>query len=142
MTFSIPDYQTAKSRPMAPRARVLLVDEDFRDLEQYRSILLQQGYEVRVTSSYADAEQSLRKETFDFVLVGQGSSAFEGRTVVERALESDRQIPVVVLARCLDIGCYLEAMQLGATDYLEKPLTPAEISRLIETHLRAQRVAA
>ena len=142
MAYLIPNHQVMESGAIPPRARVLLVDEDFRDLEYYRSILLQRGYEVRVIGSYSEAEQCLRKEVFDFVIVGQGSNAFEGRPVVERALEIDRHTPVVVLARCLYISCYLEAMQLGATDYIEKPLTPLEISRLIETHLRTPHMVA
>jgi len=46
---------------------------------------------------------------------------FEGRLLVERAIEIDRNLPVVVLTECLDMGYYLEAMQLGAADYVEKP---------------------
>jgi len=47
---------------------------------------------------------------------------FEGRLLVERAIEIDRNLPVVVLTECLVMGYYLEAMQLGAADYVEKPL--------------------
>jgi DNA-binding NtrC family response regulator len=34
------------------------------------------------------------------------------------------------------MGCYLEAMQLGAVDYVEKPLTPGEIEHLITTYFQ------
>ena len=34
------------------------------------------------------------------------------------------------------MNCYLEAMQLGAVDYVEKPLRPDEVARLVETHVR------
>jgi FixJ family two-component response regulator len=40
-----------------------------------------------------------------------------------------------VVARCLDIQCYLEAMELGAVDYLERP-EPDEIGWMLETQLR------
>jgi DNA-binding response OmpR family regulator len=46
--------------------------------------------------------------------------------------------PVVVLTRCLEMSCYLEAMQLGAVDYLEKPLPPAEFERLVTAHCQPQ----
>ena len=58
---------------------------------------------------------------FDFVIVSQGSPAFETHPLVELTLARNRHTPVVVLARCLEMNCYLEAMQLGAADYLEKP---------------------
>ena len=38
------------------------------------------------------------------------------------------------LARCLDITCYLEAMQLGAADYLADPITSAEMERVLRNH--------
>jgi FixJ family two-component response regulator len=69
----------------------------------------------------------------DFVIVNQGSPAFEARELVERVLARNRRTPVVVLTHSLDMGCYLEAMQLGAADYLEKPLSPADLERLVTT---------
>jgi FixJ family two-component response regulator len=71
-------------------------------------------------------------EDFDFAIVDQGGTSFEGRCVLERAAETHRTIPIVVVARCLDIRCYLEAMELGAVDYLERP-KPDDIGRVLET---------
>jgi len=122
--------------------KVLLVDEDYGDLRHYAEILEQQGYEVRMCASYDEGAQCLDCEPFDFVVVSQGSRAFEGRALVERVVMVDRHIPVLVLARCADMNCYLEAMQLGAVDYLEKPLTPSELARVVETHLRPRQMAA
>ena len=120
----------------AAKLRFLLVDEDHNDREYHRALLEKQGYKVCVSNSYREAARCLEDESFDFILVGQGTSAFEGRCVVERALSLDQRRPVVVLSRCLDIDCYLEAMQLGAVDYLEKPVSPAEMARVVRTHLR------
>ena len=55
-------------------------------------------------------------------MVSQGSPSFEGREILERAIEMDRRMPVLVLARCLDMRYYIDAMYLGARDYFEKPL--------------------
>ena len=120
----------------AAKLQFLLVDEDHDDLEYYRALLEEQGYRVCASDSYEGATRSLEDAPFDFILVGQGSSAFEGRRVVERALSLEQRRPVVILSRCLDMDCYLEAMQLGAADYLEKPVDPAELARVIITHRR------
>jgi FixJ family two-component response regulator len=66
--------------------------------------------------------------------VSQGSPAFETRNLVQLTLARDRHKPVVVLTRCLEMKCYLDAMQLGAADYVEKPLTPREFERVVKTH--------
>ena len=55
---------------------------------------------------------------------------------MKRVIEIDRRLPVLVLTECLDMDSYLEAMQLGAVDYVEKPLRPDEVARLVETHVR------
>ncbi len=141
MTPRISNPQTAERLQLVPR-KVLVVDEDVRDLHYYSAILRQQGYEVRACASYAEGALCLKTELFDFIVVSQGSRAFEGRSVLERAIEISRRTPVVVLTACLDMGCYLEAMQLGAVDYVEKPVVASEIARLLETHLRPRSAAA
>lgn len=97
-------------------------------------VLRRMGFEVKPFTNYQDASHCLEEETPDFVFVNQGSTAFEAREVVQRALARNRRTPVVVLAQSLDMGCYLEAMQLGAVDYVEKPLAPAEMENLVTTH--------
>jgi DNA-binding NtrC family response regulator len=133
-----------KEPQTADKLRFLLVDEDHNDLEYYRTLLEKQGYIACVADSYESAVRSLEDESFDFILVGQGTSAFEGRCVVEQALDLDRRRPVIVLTRCLDMDCYLEAMQLGAADYLEKPVSPSEMARVVSTHMqpKAQQAGA
>ncbi len=128
--------------PFLTRRKVLLVDEDFKDLQNYAAILERQGYEVRTCATYAEGVGCLGGESFDFIIVSQGSRAFEGRTLLERILTIDRRTPVLVLTRCVDMGCYLEAMQMGAVDYLEKPLRPSDLTRVVMTHLRPQTIAA
>jgi len=122
-------------RPYASR-KVLLVDPNSRDLEYYRSVLLGQGHAVRACASYTEGTLLLNRSSFDLIIVNQGSRNFEGRLLVERAIEIDRHMPVLVLTECLDMGCYLEAMQLGAADYVEKPLSGDNLGRLVETHVR------
>lgn len=131
----------SKNLPLVHR-KILLVDENVRDLKYYTAILQWQGHEVRSFFSYGEGWLALNQERFDFVIVSQGSRQFEGRALVQHAIEIERRLPVLVLTDCLDMGCYLEAMQLGAADYLEKPILPSEIARLIETHIRPYNVAA
>ena len=56
--------------------------------------------------------------------------------MLARANQIDRGLPVLVVAWCLDMPCYLEAMQLGAVDYLAEPVTVQELRRAVDTHLR------
>ncbi|HEV2492188.1 MAG TPA: response regulator [Terriglobia bacterium] len=133
---------TTQRPPLARLVRILLVDEDSTDRDYYRNVLEGQGYQVRTCPSFGDALQRLLSEKFDFVVMDQGSDRFEWRAVVEHAAGPDRRTPVLVLARSHDMVRYLEAMQLGAVDYLEKPLSASQLSRVVKTHLLNRTVAA
>jgi len=124
------------------RRRLLLVDEDLDDLAYYAAILQHQGYEVRSIPSYKDGAAWVGREDFDLILVGQGTCNFEGRSVLARAVERDRHNPVLVLTRSIDMPSYLEAMQLGALDYMEKPIPPSEIGPLVRKYLRTRPASA
>jgi DNA-binding NtrC family response regulator len=127
---------TSVGRRAYANRKVLLVDPNSKDLEYYRSVLLGQGHSVRACASYIEGALLVKRNSFDLIIVNQGSRDFEGRVLVERAVEIDRHMPVLVLTDCLDIGCYLEAMQLGAADYVEKPLRADEVARLVATHVQ------
>jgi two-component system response regulator (stage 0 sporulation protein F) len=121
-----------------PKAKLLVVDEDFGDMCEYCEILRRADHEVHCVSSYAEGVACLDGRPIDLVIVSQGSPAFEGRRVVERAIEKASHTPILVLARSVDMNGYLEAMQLGAFDYLEKPISAKEILKLVGTHVRSR----
>jgi DNA-binding response OmpR family regulator len=123
------------TEPLLPGdwARILLVNNDPQDLAYYRKILQNLGCQVRASSSFAEGVECLGCEPFDLIILDQGSGRFEGQEVLTQAMEVDVELRVLVLARSYDKGCHLKAMQSGALDYLEGPLSTAEIVALLET---------
>ena len=57
-----------KPKPKPPRSRILVVDDEPSVLLTYRMILEQQGYEVRVAASSAEAKKSIEQEDIDLLL--------------------------------------------------------------------------
>jgi DNA-binding NtrC family response regulator len=127
-------------KPATNPNKLLLVDDDLDDLLYYAAVLERQGYDVRSVSTYTEGAGWLDREGFDLVIVSQGGTDFEGREVLSHALERDRHTPVLVLTRVPDMSTYIEAMQMGAFDYLEKPLTASELMELVVKHLRSREV--
>lgn len=117
--------------------KLLLVDEDANDLEYYAEVLRYLGYEVVPVDSYDRAAATLGRERFDLVIVDQGSNNFEGRSVLSRAVEVDRHVPVLVLTRTVDADCCIEALDAGAHEYVQKPLTTAEVRELVGDYAKA-----
>lgn len=117
--------------------KLLLVDEDANDLDYYAEVLRYLGYNVVPMGSYVRAASMLGRERFDLVIVDQGSANFEGRSVLSRAVEVDRHLPVLVLTRAVDADCCIEALDAGAHEYVQKPLTAAEVRELVSDYVKA-----
>ena len=117
------------------QARILLVNKDPQELFHYRAILQNLGCQVQASSSFAEGMECLGHGPFDLILLDQGSGRFEGKRLLAQAMEVDVELRVLVLARSYEQSCYLQAMQLGALDYLEGPLGAAEIIALLETFI-------
>jgi len=121
--------------------KLLLVDENANDLDYYAEVLRYLGYEVQPVNSYSRAAAALGRERFDLVIVDQGSSDFEGRPVLTRAVEVDRQVPILVLTRTVDADCCIEALDAGAREYVQKPLTTAEVRELVYDYVKPSTLA-
>jgi DNA-binding NtrC family response regulator len=135
MASLFPTRRTVEPLLPGELARILLVNKNPRDLTYYREILQKLGCQVRASSSFAEGVQCLGCEPFDLIILDQGSRRFEGQEVLAQAMEVDVELRVLVLARSYNLGCHLEAMQSGALDYLEGPLSAADIVALLETFM-------
>ena len=113
---------------------VLLVLDQPEYLDVYGAFLRDRGYETLLCVSPGQGLNLLENESISLVIVSQDTPAFEGRLVMERSLRLHPEVPVLVVARVLDMHCYLETMDHGATDYLERP-EPADLGSVVETQL-------
>jgi DNA-binding NtrC family response regulator len=122
---------------LTPRPKILIVDDNVDDLRWLGATLEGQGYDADTCGSYHEGAERAAVAHYDFVVVSQGGPQFEGQEVLRRATELDRHTPVLVVTRCIEMRCYLEAMQLGALDYLEMPVPAPFLLREIETHVHS-----
>lgn len=116
-------------------ATVLLVFEDPQDLKYYGSIVCGLGYSVRMCNSVEDGIEAIKAENFSLLILSQGTPAFEGRKLLESSIQLHPNLPVLVISRVLNVHCYLEAMDLGAIDYLERP-EPRDMVWVVNTQMR------
>ena len=114
--------------------KILLVLADIQVLNTYGTYLRERGYEIVMCASPGEGINSLAACQVSLVIVGQETPAFEGRQVLEYSVRTHPEIPVLVIARVVDVRCYLAAMELGATDYLEEP-EPWDLAWVVETQL-------
>jgi DNA-binding NtrC family response regulator len=98
--------QEERGQPLwAAKGKALLVGGDPADLQDYCDIFESSGCRVRACNSCQEGVRWRGEEIFDFVKVIQGTPNFEGSCVLKRAIEIDHCLPIVIVARCLDMGC-------------------------------------
>ncbi|SPE31931.1 hypothetical protein SBA2_640022 [Acidobacteriia bacterium SbA2] len=113
---------------------VLMIVDEPQDLQVYGTYLRDRGYETLMCTSPGEGINRLETESVSIVIVSQGTPAFEGRQVLERSVQLHPEVPVLVVARVANMHCYLEATDLGAFDYLERP-DPQNLARIVDTQI-------
>src|SRR5438876_2218597 len=112
--------------------RLLIVDDDEPFRLAMRNAFLRRGYEVSLAGSADEAQSALQKEMPDYAVVDLRMPGPSGLDVV-RALRGLAKPPqVVVLTGYGTIGTAVEAIRLGAINYLNKPADADEIEAALQ----------
>jgi DNA-binding NtrC family response regulator len=127
---------------------LILVADDHADVRQALSLLLRDcGYDVSTAASPAEALSALRQSPPDLVLLDLNyrrdtTSGAEGLDLLKQIRAYHRALPVVILTGWPTVPLAVEAMRLGAQDFLEKPWENARVRSLVAQHLASARVRA
>ncbi|HXO29632.1 MAG TPA: sigma-54 dependent transcriptional regulator [Thermoanaerobaculia bacterium] len=111
--------------------RILLVEDRDSLRRLLARALADDGYEVAAASTGGDAVRLLGERPFDLVLTDLKLPDRSGLEVLAASRQSQPRVPVVVLTGYGSIGAAVEAMKLGAHDFLEKPLELPDLARLV-----------
>jgi two-component system response regulator RegA len=116
-----------RSQP-EPARSLLIVEDDDRLRERLARALAQRGYETRVAHDYESALAAARADTPEFMLVDlRMPGAKSGLDVIRDVKALDASTVIVVLTAYGSIATALEAVRLGAADYLTKPADADQI---------------
>ena len=107
--------------------RILVVDdeEDIRDGSE--RILNRLGFQVLKTSRGLDALDILSKEKVAIVFLDLKMPGMDGMEVLERIMQLDRSIMVIVVTGFATVETAIEAMKKGAYDFIPKPFEPDQM---------------
>ena len=114
------------------KGRLLIVEDRDSLRRMLERALGEEGYEVAAAADGRAGIQLLGERSFDFVLTDLKLPDVSGLAVLEASRTAQPRAPVVVLTGYGTVGTAVEAMKLGAYDFLEKPLEIDDLSRLIE----------
>ncbi|HZP65976.1 MAG TPA: response regulator [Rudaea sp.] len=107
--------------------RILVVEDDALVADALRRGLAQAGFAVDHLTSAEHAEAALDQEHFDLALVDVGLPGADGLELVRRLRAAGRQLPVLIVTARDGLADRVDALDLGADDYLVKPFALPEL---------------
>ncbi|MFO7774386.1 MAG: sigma-54 dependent transcriptional regulator [Candidatus Hydrogenedentota bacterium] len=122
---------------MAQKHRVLVVDDEASMRELLDIVLTRNGYDVAVLQNVEEAITRLEKEHFDIVLTDlrMGSDRQAGMKLLSWLQDNRPGTPAIMITAYGSVETAIEAMKLGATDYLMKPFKNEEIRLVVKRAL-------
>jgi two-component system response regulator FlrC len=124
-------------------ARILVADDEEGLREYIAEALESDGHTVTPAADGAVAAERLARESFDLLLTDLRMPRMDGMTLLRRARAEQPDMEVVVLTAHGAVGSAVEAMKLGAFDYLEKPIgSPGELRLLVSRALEHRALVA
>ena len=129
--------------PQSARAsiRVLIVDDDDTLRESCASVLTHEGYDVTVSGKGRAAQELLSHRPFDITMLDWYMSDVPGRELLGVALASNPAVRALVVTGKPTIDSSLEALRLGAWDYLPKPFSATQLQILVGRAAHATLIA-
>jgi CheY-like chemotaxis protein len=126
----IADTAASEGGAVVPSAHeVLVVDDEVVVLTVLREILRRGGYRVTTAASAEEAIDLMHKRHFDLVLTDKNLPGASGLEVLRVARTLDPQPAVVMITGYSSYDSAVEALDIGAQDYIEKPIRDVEALR-------------
>jgi DNA-binding NtrC family response regulator len=123
-----------------PKNRVLVVDDEDAVRKSLVDVLTDRGYEASAIDDGRKALDQMQDALWDVVLVDLKMPGMDGMEVLKEIKSSYPDTAVIIITGYGTIEGAVEAVRLGASDYVTKPFTPDEICIRVEKAIQQKRL--
>ena len=123
-----------------PKERILVVDDEAGVRSSLQGILEDEGYRVDTDESAEGALSRLSGDLYDLVLLDVWLPGMDGIEALEKIRDQDLDTPVIMISGHGTIENAVKAIQLGAHDFVEKPLSLDKTVIAVKNALRQRRL--
>jgi signal transduction histidine kinase/DNA-binding response OmpR family regulator len=123
------------------RPRILIVDDEVNLLLTLEAILRPEGYDTEAVSTGVAAIEAIQQRRFDLVLTDLKMPGVDGFAVLEAVRNCSPDTVTVVMTGYGSVASALDAVQLGAYEYLLKPTEVADLKAAVRRSLERKRLS-
>lgn len=117
---------------------ILIVEDDITFGMMLKTWLGKKGFEVSSVSNIARARKYIENQNVDLILSDLRLPDHEGIDLLKWINERGMNIPLIIMTGYADIQSAVQAMKLGARDYIAKPVNPEELLKKISEALQSE----
>jgi len=122
------------------KKKILVIDDEKDIGWLFSKILHEEGYDVFISLNGPDGISTIKKEKPDLVLLDLKLPGMDGIETLREIRVFDKNLCVIVITGYETVKSAVEALKLGAYDYLSKPVNIEKIKTIIKDALRAQSI--
>ena len=124
------------------KGKVLVIDDEAVIREGCERILSREGLEVITASGGEEGLEAIEgaSRSIDAVLLDLKMPGLSGMEVLERALQIEPSLPLIVITGYATVDSAVEAMKKGAYDFIPKPFTPDQLRLVVRRALEKRRL--
>jgi DNA-binding NtrC family response regulator len=121
-------------------ASILIIDDDAHIRETVQLALVDAGYQVEAAASGSEGLAKFGNgEDWNLVLLDQRMAGMPGLEVLSRLRVANRGVPVILLTAYGTVDLAQSVLASGASAFLQKPMSPEELRRIVSDVLASHR---
>ncbi|MEW6322688.1 MAG: sigma-54 dependent transcriptional regulator [Acidobacteriota bacterium] len=127
---------------MPRNASILVIDDEEIMREILETLLVREGYSVRLAASGAEGLELARALPFDAVITDVMMPGMDGLQVLDEIRKHDEELPVIMITAFASMENAIAAMKRGAFDYITKPFKNDEVLVVLRNAVERRRLVA
>ena len=127
---------------MSQKGNVYVIDDDEAMRDSLQFLLDAAGFQVKLFETASSFLETLPKLEFGCVVSDVRMPGIDGIELLKRVKNTNSRFPILIMTGHGDVPLAVEAMKLGAVDFLEKPFGDERLMAMIEGALRQAEPAA
>jgi DNA-binding NtrC family response regulator len=125
---------------MIEDAQILIIDDEETMRDSMHQVLIKEGYRIKEAKDGPEGLALFNQETYHVAFVDLKLPGMDGLEVLRQMKEASPETPIIIITGYGTIETAVEAIKLGAFDYMAKPFTPEELRVITQKALESRKM--